>query len=326
MLNDQGTGPVRATRVAALALALLAPGAAAAAASACPIRDSFGDFLALADRVKALSPTEQLDAFHGSFLGANLALYTPEAVGLTPGSALDARAVKTISAVTVSPAAAQSHAALLAVLPGVETRFAAAFPDFRCVFPIYIAPTFGMLDGAGRMVAGEPALVLGPDTIARVERHAQLPVLISHELFHRYHFQAAGFSDDPGDRQAIWRALWAEGLATYVSGRLNRDHPMADVLMSGDLAARAPALTARIAQGVAPQLDAIDHDTYATYFEGGVAAADRQGLPYRSGYYLGYRVAEILARRHSLDELAHLQGPALRAEIGAAVAELAKGA
>jgi hypothetical protein len=75
------------------------------------------------------------------------------------------------------------------------------------------------MDGAGRDVGGRPSLVFGVDTIAQFWMPQTLPIFLSHELFHRYHFQAAGFSDDLAERDLIWRSLWAEGLATYVSAR-----------------------------------------------------------------------------------------------------------
>jgi hypothetical protein len=40
-----------------------------------------------------------------------------------------------------------------------------------------------------------------------------LRILIDHELFHRYHYQVAKFSDDNAKREVISKTLWAEGLA-----------------------------------------------------------------------------------------------------------------
>ena len=80
----------------------------------------------------------------------------------------------------------------------------------------------------GRVVAGRPAQVLGVDVIDHIEAPQEIAVFFTHALFHRYHFEVAGFSDNPGDRQAIWRTFWAEGLATYVSAQMKPDHPLAD--------------------------------------------------------------------------------------------------
>ena len=132
------------------------------------------------------------------------------------------------------------------------------------------------------LVAGHPALVLGIDTMAAFETPAELPVVITHELFHRYNFQAAGFSDDPGNRQAIWRTLWPGGPATYVSCQLNPQVSLGDVLISKDLARRGPKLIRRPAAALRGN-GAPHPSLYAEYFEGGSARARRAGIPQLSG-------------------------------------------
>jgi hypothetical protein len=41
-----------------------------------------------------------------------------------------------------------------------------------------------------------------------------------HELFHLYHRQVVG-ADAPHDNEPAWWTMWMEGLATYVSQRMN---------------------------------------------------------------------------------------------------------
>ncbi len=306
-----------------LALAVLAHGAAQARPAACPIVDAFGDFLALSGRVADADPQAQAAAFNSDFISRYGALYVPTAIGLSPGPRLDALALKGLRTAREDPVQRARHETLLQAVPALSARFAKAFPDFRCDFPVYLAPTFGQMDGAGRQVAGRPSLVLGVDTIAASETEAQLPVLLAHEMFHRYHFQAAGFSDDLAERDLIWRTLWTEGLATYVSARLNPDRPLADALLfPRDLEARAEPLTQVLAQEVRQSLDRVDPAVFDLYFLGGDANAKRLGRPSRAGYYLGYRVAERLGAHRSLSQLAHLKGPALRLEIGEALVAL----
>jgi len=48
------------------------------------------------------------------------------------------------------------------------------------------------------------------------------------------------------------------------------------------------------------------------------------GIPARSGYFVGYRVAEKLASTRSLVELVHLRGPELKQAVLSALAELQK--
>jgi uncharacterized protein YjaZ len=162
--------------------------------------------------------------------------------------------------------------------------------------------SLGQLDGAGRIVNGRPALVLGVDTIAQVETESDLPLFIAHELFHRYHLQVGGFSDDPGEGQPIWRTLWAEGLATYASARLYPDHALADAwLFPRDLELRCRPLLPKLASDLLRNATP-DPALYRAYFAAGERVGD---IPPRAGYYVGYRVAELAAREYSLSALAH---------------------
>jgi uncharacterized protein YjaZ len=182
--------------------------------------------------------------------------------------------------------------------------------------------SLGHMDGAGRVVGTSPALVLGVEMIDRIETPAQMPVFFAHELFHRYNYRVAGFSDDPGDHQPIWRTLWAEGLATYVSAKLNPDRPLSDaMLFPPDLAERAAPQIERLARALRDN-DAPNPGLYAEYFEVG---STKSGIPPRAGYYVGYRVASLAAREYSLYRLAHLRGPALHRDINRWLDELVNG-
>ena len=52
---------------------------------------------------------------------------------------------------------------------------------------------------------------------------------------------------------------------------------------------------------------------YANYFE---VATPSNGIPPRAGYYVGYRVASLAARKYSLYRLAHLRGRERRLHAG----------
>ena len=309
------------SRLLASLFAILA--STAHADTTCRVDDAYADFLQRATITKGGSEEARLAALH-DFLAAHAGLYTAEAIGIVPGPALERAGLREMAA--ADPSAADFDAALRSAFAVTADRFAHALPDFRCDFVVYVAPTFGRMDGAGRVVNGKPALVLGPDVIAGYQTPGQLPVFLAHELFHRYHFAAAGFSDDLAERDLLWRAMWAEGLATYASARLNPDRPLADaMLLPRDLAERAAPWVPTMARELSVQLDKVDAATFARFFEGGNASARERGWPVRSGYYLGYLVAERLAQRYSLPELAHLQGPVLRREIGEVLAGLAAG-
>jgi hypothetical protein len=269
-----------------------------------------------------LPAEQQVRSFRGDYLARHPELYAPEVMPVPS----DARALRTMAAVRAHPEWRAFDAALRRELEHVANRFRRAFPDFRCDFSVYVTETFEAMDGAGRDVAERPALVLGVDTIAESETSASLPVFLSHELFHRYNFQAAGFSDDLAERDLIWRSLWAEGLATFVSARLNPSNPLSDALLfPKDLEARAKPFVPQMASELLAAADRVDPATFAKFFEVESPGAKRLGWPPRSGYFIGYLVAQDLGRRDSLSKLAHMQGPALRAEIGRSLERLAGG-
>jgi hypothetical protein len=310
------------TLLAAIAAAVLT-GSPALASPICTVRDSFQSFVDLADRTANLPAEQQVRAFHDDYLARHPELYAP---GVMPAPS-DARALRTMAAVRAHPEGRAFDAALRPAIEHVADRFQHAFPDFRCDFPVYVTETFRTMNGAGRIVAGRPALVLGVDMITEFDTLASLPVFLSHEFFHRYNFQAAGFSDDLAERDLIWRSLWAEGLATYVSARLNPSNPLRDALgFPEDLEALAKPFVPAMASELLAAADRVDAATFAKFFEVHSDEATRLGWPPRSGYYVGYLVAQDLGRRRSLSQLAHMQGPALRAEIGRALERLAHGA
>ena len=310
------------SRLATLALATLC--SAIHAAPACRVDDAYADFVHRARHAASAGEAEKLQALH-DFEAAHASLYTADAIGDVRSQAADRVGLREMAG--ADGRNADFDAALQRALAKATGDFAKALPDFRCDFVVHIAPTFGRMDGAGRIVAGKPALVLGPPEIASYQTPAQLPVFIAHELFHRYHFSVAGFSDDLAERDLIWRALWAEGLATYASAELNPDRPLADaLLLPRDLAERAAPFVPAMARELGASLDVADARVFGIFFESGNSTAKSRDWPARSGYYIGYLVAKRLAQHYSLYELAHLRGPELRTEIGDALASIAAGA
>src|SRR5262249_27379393 len=150
-------------------------------------------------------------------------------------------------------------------LPGYIASLQKTFSDFRCDFPIYVMNSLGRLDGAGRIVNGQPSLILGVDVIAS-EQPKTLGILIHHELFHRYHFQVAGFSDDKAENDVLWRTLWAEGLATYASMRLNPPASLPDALIiPSDLVQRSQPILAQLIAELEPSLDCLNPKLFSEF-------------------------------------------------------------
>ena len=184
---------------------------------------------------------------------------------------------------------------LSAELPRQITRFRETFPRFQCDTAVYFLYAAGAFDGATREVSGKDALMFGLDTIARLKE--PLSPLFAHELFHVYHAERI-----PKPPEAFYWQMWEEGLASYVSRRLNPDVPESQVCCVPPAEA-VDAVLAKVVTGALERLDSAKEDDYRRYFLGGEEAID---IPRRSGYVLGYRIAAEAGKTRSLEELAEL--------------------
>jgi hypothetical protein len=269
------------------------------------------------------SRTEQIQAFRKLVVTKHPELFGPPVLHVKSDDDLDKRISSGLADARRHVGGIRStYAALKDQLPVHLAAFQRTFPDFECDFPIYFMPSLGQFDGAGRIIGGKPALVFGVDVIAAIDTPDELKILFDHELFHRYHAKVAGMSDDLEEGEVIWRALWAEGLATYVSLALNPEKSMQDVLfVPKDLIARAKPHLREIAADLKPHLDQVNPPVFFKYFDAG---RDTPDLPARTGYYVGCLIAQILARNASLSTLAHWRGTSLRTGIGLALDEIAR--
>jgi hypothetical protein len=184
--------------------------------------------------------------------------------------------------------------------------FRGTFPDYRCDFVFYIAPSFGRMDGAAGFVRGQHRLIFAPDVIPRYHKLSELKVLIDHETFHIYHHQvtsvfgASAEAVPPTDEM-----LWGEGLATFVSWRMNPGVSLDIALLQSGIPEGARPHLAAIASDLLRHLQEKDEATYNHYF---VAGQQPEGYPPRAGYYVGFLIAQKLASRYTLPELARLKG------------------
>jgi hypothetical protein len=189
----------------------------------------------------------------------------------------------------------------------IETRFLSAFPDFNpSKTRVYLMLSLFRFDG--KIPHDNPRiLLLGMDGLARFHgADARLPVILSHELFHLYHFQVNPLPHDTDDIP-LYRLVWQEGLATYVSHVLNPDAPLSDVLLDPRLAKEGPRFVPATAKDLLRDLTTTDDDTagrYLSYRRGGAT-------PSRMGYLTGFDIVKRAAADHSLAELARVRGNAL---------------
>lgn len=189
-------------------------------------------------------------------------------------------------------------------------NFVRVFPDYRPSTPVYFTISLGHFNGAARDVDGQNALLFGVDVIAQDGPDANVSVLFDHELFHQYHASLKlPQSDDAGQ---LWQSLWAEGLATYVSWRMNPSVDENDVLFDTTLADRARPLLPALAADLLLNLRSKDPGEYDKYFLGN---GTDKNIPGRSGYFVGFLVASRLGQSSTPLALAHLHGPELRSQI-----------
>ncbi|MFL6300693.1 MAG: hypothetical protein ACJ71N_08825 [Terriglobales bacterium] len=308
-------------RPAVLILAFLAVAAAESAADAgCKIVDLTERYSQVAKQSGRLDPKHQVELFRRQLVLEHPDLYGENGLGFKSRSDLDAAIVRALGAPPSTTAKIQKTArAVERSLPEYVRVFEKTFPDFRCDFSIYVVNSLNRLDGAGRVIEGKPSLILGADVIASEPMRSR-GILIIHELFHRYHYEVAGFSDDDSEHNPLWRALWVEGLATYVSMRLNPPASMQDALIApSDLVLRAKRIVPELIGELRPNLDRSDPQLFASAFK---YRGPDANPPSRFGYYLGTLLAQEMAKTHSLTRLAHMGPREVREAIGVVLQRL----
>jgi len=202
---------------------------------------------------------------------------------------------------------------LAANVPRYMQEFRQTFPDYRCDFTFYIAPSFGSMDGAAATVNGQHRIIFAPDVIPRLHKLNELKVLIDHETFHIYQHQVTGvFGATEEVIPTMEEALWGEGLATFVSWRMNPAVSLDVALLQPGIPEGARAHMPAIATELLTHLEERDESTYARYFEAGKPP---DGYPPRAGYYVGVLIAQNLSKRYTLRQLAHLKGSVLHSAI-----------
>jgi hypothetical protein len=239
-------------------------------------------------------------------------LYNDNYVNLPAGAkwkAAVARERTYVEAHREEVSAAESY--LSAHAQPLMAQFQQTFPDYKCDFTFYIAPSFGQMDGSAAFVNGRHQIIFAPDVIPRYHQLSELKVLIDHETFHIYHHQATGVYGASAEAvPTILEALWGEGLATFVSWRMNPEVSLDTALLQPGIPEAANPHLADIAKGLLAHLDDKDEPTFLHYF---VAGEQPEGYPPRAGYFMGALIAQDLSARYTLPQLAHLNGPELHA-------------
>lgn len=181
-----------------------------------------------------------------------------------------------------------------------QGRFMQVFPDFACDTLVEFGVSLLKFDGHPVDVDGKHYLLFGVDTIALLHDAADMPSFLDHEEFHLYHKQVMG-KDTPQGEEPAWWTLWVEGLATYVSQRMNPERDAQQVLWYPRNL--VPVVDKDLAHAARLMLQDIDKSGFEAdrWF---LANQSVQGLPPRSGYYLGYLFAKSQGDKVPLARLA----------------------
>lgn len=210
-------------------------------------------------------------------------------------------------------------------LPEQITKFKETFPDLNWKGTVVFMPNYGITDSGTGQINNKPYLIFGVDTILfSYGEKAELTVLFSHELFHLYQsqFQPKG---KPKNRQKgevpLYELVWGEGLATYASKCLNPGISSEGIFLGSTLEKDASPILAKLAKEILKNFDSGDTKVWQPFMAGAEGISE---IPGRSGYYVGYKVAEKLAKQASLKKLAQLKGQDLRKKMKKTLIELSR--
>jgi uncharacterized protein YjaZ len=143
--------------------------------------------------------------------------------------------------------------------------------------------------------------------------NANLSALFHHELFHVFHQELCAMPEPkPEGPNGLWPPLWSEGLAVYVSRALNPKATLRELTLSDELVSGVDAKRPALARELLRLLDDAREEDYRDYFLG---AGQRDDVPKRAGYYLGFLVARSLSKQMPFDRLVRLCGEDLRTAI-----------
>lgn len=307
------------------------PGPPSMRAPAYRVIDATGAYLAFLDAAPTVPAEERVATFRERVVGVHPELYAPDVIGTDPsknGLDLDARLRAYIPTLAErAPAMKRLAREIGATLGTQDATFRRVFPDMKWQGTVYFTASIDAFDGATRPVATptgtkETALLFGIDKIVKLYGNdARIGPLFHHELFHCYQEDVNPSLGTSSESHGMLEPLWEEGLAVYVASRLNPDATLRELTLTEEMVRAADGRLPAIAAEILTQLDGATEEAYRDFFLGSGKRAD---LPKRVGYYVGLRVAGVVAERHGgdLPALARLRRPQLREEVAAALASL----
>lgn len=318
-----------------MTLTTLAVGAAApvgaTASKPCSFQDLMPAYQKFASTTTRFSPQQRAEAFVNTFVHRYPDYYSPEVFG--DAARMQARALRFFDPAQAAvvfpgiPPLTDERLAALSRAVGPEfveqqRKFMQTFSDFSCDTIVKFGVSLLKFDGHPVELDGKHYLLFGVDVIAMLHGPADMPAFLDHEIFHLYHRQVIG-SRAPRGEDPAWWTMWVEGLATYVSQRMNPGLNAQQVLWyPRDMVARMEQNRARAAQLML-------HDIEMTGPYGDrwfVSSTSVEGLPVRAGYYLGYLFAKSVGDGQPLPQLARKIPQKVHEEIVAFLTQIAQSA
>ena len=271
------------------------------------------------DRTTELDATARVEAFRAHFGPRFPGFYDAARVAaLTTPAGYDALIARSFATFPdLRPRYEATVAGFAAMMGSARETFVQEFPDLRPTGEVYLVHSVGEMDGGTRTIGGRRYLVFGADVMARIHEPGRARPFFHHELFHVYHAQSFEGCD------AVWCALWSEGLAVLASDALNPGAYDGELLLAlpRPIRAEVDARRSEAVCAVRARLDSSSPDDYAPLFTG---RKSLEGLPPRFGYYVGYLAAREARRTRTVSELAHLDRREARSVLEAALASLAE--
>lgn len=319
-------------RTALSALATLAAGAFApgeAANKPCSYQNLMPAYEKFVAGTAGLPPQQRAAAFVRDFAPRYPDYYAPEVFG--DAARMQARALRYFDpaqAAVVFPDVPPLTAERLAALGSVvgpqfaqqQRRFMQTFADFSCDTTVEFGVSLLKFDGHPVEFGGKQYLLFGVDITATLHGPADMPAFFDHEIFHLYHRHVIGSRAPQGEAPAWW-TMWIEGLATYVSQRMNPGLDAQQVLWyPRDMVARMEQDRARAAQLMLRDIDKTGHDGDRWF----LAGTSVEGLPVRAGYYLGYLFAKSEGDGQPLPQLARMAPQQIHGEAVTFLTQLAQ--
>lgn len=188
-------------------------------------------------------------------------------------------------------------------------------------------------NGQVRTIDGDYALLIGLDVEAYIKAtDKDLTSLIEHEYLHLIHarlnpkiYNQVNESFTSAMNCPLYIQVFCEGLASYFPEYLDASTSLKEALQDEELATRGPELKKEIAKEIYPVLSSTDKKHQYRFFSIR-HLKDRDNLPERSAYYIGYEVIRDLVKEgYTYERLLRMTQPEIEKTVSAKLALYTKG-